>query len=171
MPARSMNVRGELKLRLPELLRARLEAEADRYGYSLNAVVVNRLEQTFRDDALGRVVFGSEERFAILDTIDRLALAVQMKTGKGWADEATRFQIADTVAAYLKHGAELYAVFMSGKSPDPAAARTAADAYALTLVAQMINQDVERLREAVAEAAEDDAPEEADEAKPPGAAA
>ncbi len=52
--ARKSTARAQLKVRLKEPIRAKLERAAKRRGVSLNAEIVNRLEQTLlEDDAFG----------------------------------------------------------------------------------------------------------------------
>jgi len=47
MAQREPSEKAQLKVRCPERLRARLEAEAAREGHSLNSEIVSRLEQSF----------------------------------------------------------------------------------------------------------------------------
>jgi hypothetical protein len=153
MSDRSANRAEISKLRLPELLKARLEADARRAGSSINAEIVRRLEGSVRDEDLGSVVFGSAERFGRAEAIDRLILALQMTTGKDMADRETRHLIADTVASFLKHGPEIVAAMLGGEASSPVVARTVADAYALTAIAEVISQDLDRRASAAAEKA------------------
>lgn len=144
MAERDRTEPAQIKIRLRQSLRTRLEDEAKNNGYPLSTEIVRRLEESVRGDDIGHLVFGSAERFGVLATIDRLCLAIQLTTGKGWADRDTRYLMADTVASYIKHGAEIYATLMAGEAPSPTAARTVADAMALQAVAKILHDHLER---------------------------
>lgn len=104
---------AEFKLRMPASLRARLEAEGDAHGLSLNSVIINHLTQAARDADLGRVVFGSEEQFRLLAALDRLILSIQLKTGKGIEDRDTRHGIADQISGFFKNILEIFPAYAS----------------------------------------------------------
>jgi hypothetical protein len=139
MAERDGTAKAQLKVRLREPLRARLEADAKRYGYSLNTEIVRRLEASIRDDDLGAIIFGGEEMFAVMDTLARIIRAVEMHTGKRWGeDPATYLRAVETICRLLKSGP----VFLR-TGEYPGGIRDIADAGALAVIERMIAKDAE----------------------------
>src|SRR4051812_17946005 len=91
MPARDRSAKAQLKLRLPEPLRARLEVEAKGNGYSLNYEVMRRLEQSIQNDDMGNLVFGDQDIFRSVYLIAGIIRALEKKTGHRLANDPKIF--------------------------------------------------------------------------------
>ena len=94
MAARADTVKAQIKLRLREPLRARLETEAKQNGYSLNTEIVRRLEQSIRDEELGDVIFGDRDVFNSAYIIAGLIRAFEVHTGKKLREDLSIFGMA-----------------------------------------------------------------------------
>lgn len=80
----------QLKVRMKEPLRARIEEAAKKRGVSMNVEAVNRLESSFANE--GRVAdeFGGQEKYQIFRMLSVAAETVESRTGNSWlADEGT----------------------------------------------------------------------------------
>lgn len=125
-------------MRLREPLRARLEAEAKRNGYSLNTEIVRRLEESIREEDPGARVFGSDEMFATMDTLARLIRAIELDTGKHWdADRETYERAVETIYRLLKNIPRLLAT-----GEYPGGVRDIADVGALALAERLFNTNL-----------------------------
>jgi hypothetical protein len=143
MAKRPDTATAQLKVRLREPLRARLEAEADRNGYSLNTEIVRRLEASIRDEDIGAVLFGDRDLYHCMDALARLVRAVEMHEGKLWLeDRATYNRAVDTIHAFLKGGP---AFVVTGEWPG--GIRGIADAGALMAVEQLFVSEAGRQKE------------------------
>jgi hypothetical protein len=140
MVERAENAKAQLKVRLREPLRARLEAEARNNGYSLNTEIVRRLEESIREEDFGARVFGDDEMFATMDTLARLIRAVELRTGKPWTADRETYELAvETIYRVLKNGPRLLAT-----GEYPGGVRDIADVGALALIERLLKTDAER---------------------------
>jgi hypothetical protein len=142
MPERDDTAKAQLKVRLREPLRARLEAEAIRNGYSLNTEIVRRLEGSIRDDDLGAVLFGDREMFSLFDMLARLIRGIEIETGTRWTEGATYLRAVETIYRLLKHVPQLIAT-----GEYPGGVRDIADIHALAVVEGISRKDAERRAE------------------------
>jgi hypothetical protein len=94
MADRDKSSRAQLKLRLPEPIRARLEAEAEQNGYSLNWEVVRRLDQSIKEDDLGNLIFGNRDIFHAAYLFAGIIDALERKTGKKFSSDPSIFDMA-----------------------------------------------------------------------------
>jgi AT hook motif len=157
-PKQSEVKRTFFQTRMRESQRRRLEAAAAENGRSLSEEIELRLELSLRDDDLGRVVFGDTERFGLLAALDRLILAVQMKTAKSIEDRETRHLAADSISGFLKGVLETVPALMAGRPASATDARALADSYALQALAALRGQPaVKPADPQAAEAAADEA--------------
>jgi len=89
--------RAQVGLRLPEGLRKKIEKSAKRQGVSMNSEIVNRLEQSLRDE-----LFGGPHTRNLLNTLGAAITAVEHHTGKKWIDdEDTQAQAYLAMYAFL----------------------------------------------------------------------
>lgn len=108
LTAREQKKRGkadkaQVGLRLPEPLRARLETEAKEWGYSLNNEIVRRLDQSLRDDDLGKVLFGDQDIFHCAYVFAGIIQALQRRTGRRVVEDSSIFELAvDQLKNYAK---------------------------------------------------------------------
>jgi hypothetical protein len=143
MARRASSETAHLSVRLRESLRAGLEAEADRNGYSLNTEIVRRLEASLRDDDLGAILFGDREMFALMDTFARLIRAIEILNGKPFTqDPATYLHGVETIYRMLKNVPQLLA---TGKYPG--GIRDIADVGALAAFSLAVEKDEARQAE------------------------
>lgn len=99
LTAREQKKRGkadkaQVGLRLPEPLRARLEAEAKEWGYSLNNEIVRRLGLSLQDDDLGKLVFGDGDIFHCAYVFAGIIQALERHTGKRVREDSSIFEMA-----------------------------------------------------------------------------
>ena len=98
MARRAKSDTVQLKTRMKELLRAKLEAAAEENGISLNAEMVQRLERSFAkeksqaansDEAVGGVYasFGKLETFLVARLLANAIQTIEAKTKKNWMDD------------------------------------------------------------------------------------
>lgn len=82
--ARKRSATVQLKIRMKEPLRAKVEKEAKKRGVSLNSEVVSRIEDTFinRDD-----LFGGANRYRLMRFLATGIELVELKTGKSWEND------------------------------------------------------------------------------------
>jgi hypothetical protein len=140
MAERNDTAKAQLKVRLREPLRARLEADAKRAGWSLNTEIVRRLEGSIRDENLGAIIFGDEQMFAVMDTLARIMRAIELRAGKRLTDDADTYNLAvETIYRFLKN-----APLMIATGTYSAEIRDIADLGALAAIERMIRKDVER---------------------------
>jgi hypothetical protein len=140
MAERGDTAKVQLKVRLREPLRARLEAEAKKHDYSLNTEIVRRLEASVRDQDLGAVLFRDEQMFGIMDALARLIRAIELDTGHRWdEDRATYERAVETIYRFLKSAPHVIA-----KGEYPGGVRDIADYGALAAVELMIAKETER---------------------------
>lgn len=113
MSERDENAVAQLKVRLPEYLRARLEAAAPT---TLNAEVVRRLEQSFRDEETAKLkssvveqtiytVLGGTHNAGFMFWLSRILSSLDEQLGKKWVeagDEVSQFKttLGDLMRAY-----------------------------------------------------------------------
>ena len=104
-------------LRFHEPLRARLEEEAARHGYSLNFEMVQRLVSSLQYDDVGRVVFRDESTFELMKSLARIIRTVERDTGKTWhEDRETCDRVVVAICSFLTH---ILPAMMPGQSlPD-----------------------------------------------------
>ncbi len=76
----------QLKARMKEPLRAKLEEAAETKGVSLNAEMIHRLEQSFSDDAALIEAFGGRDTYDVLRVMGSVAAHIQTRKGKTVAD-------------------------------------------------------------------------------------
>jgi hypothetical protein len=94
---------AQLKVRLREPLRARIEADAKRFGHSFNTEIVRRIEQAIRDDDYGLAVFRSEEIFAVVSSFAHVIRAYEIQSGKKIGeDSAIYFKAIETMHRFLQ---------------------------------------------------------------------
>jgi Arc-like DNA binding domain len=82
MAQRDEAAKAQLKVRCPEPLRARLEAEAARHGHSLNAEIVLQLQSALNHRELGQTIFGDENIFATVNLISYVIRGCEKLGGK-----------------------------------------------------------------------------------------
>jgi hypothetical protein len=80
----------QLKIRMKEPLRAKLERAAHERGVSMNVEAVSRLEQSFAADEGVAEEFGGKEKYQIFRALSAASETVETRTGKSWLkDEET----------------------------------------------------------------------------------
>jgi hypothetical protein len=140
MPERSDTAKAQLKVRVREPLRARLETEARKNEYSLNTEIVRRLEASVRDQDLGAVLFRDQQMYGLMDTLARLVRAIELHEGHRWDEDLTTYERAvETIYRVLKNAPHVIA-----KGEYPGGVRDIADAGALIAIEQMIAKEAER---------------------------
>ncbi len=72
----------QLKPRMKEPLRAKLEAAAEAKGVSLNAEMVHRLESSFLDEDAGDREFGGRQLHALFGLFGNAAVLIEQQTGR-----------------------------------------------------------------------------------------
>ena len=82
MAERADTAKAQIKLRLREPLRAELEAEAKRRGFSLNMEIARRLENSLVEEKRGNIVFGDEEMFILMNTFASVLRAFEINRQK-----------------------------------------------------------------------------------------
>ncbi len=80
MAERSRSDTIQLKARMKEPLRAKLEEAAGARGVSLNAEMIHRLERSFEE-------FGKEETFLVARLLANAIQTIEAVTGKNWMDD------------------------------------------------------------------------------------
>ena len=90
MAERSRSDTIQLKARMKEPLRAKLEAAAEARGVSLNAEMVHRLEQSFTED------FGSESNRILMRALTLANKMAEITTGKDVFSDRETAQAART---------------------------------------------------------------------------
>src|SRR5438067_13502660 len=122
MADREKNARAQLKLRLPEPIRARLEAEAEQNGYSLNWEVVRRLDQSIKDDDLGKFLFGTRDKFFAAYYFAGIIETLEQKTGKFLTEDPAIFEMAvdamqhSSIAGIMLPGIGSLGLLMTGRA-------------------------------------------------------
>jgi hypothetical protein len=136
MAERDETAKAQIKLRLREPLRAKLEEEAKKGGFSLNSEIVRRLENSLLGDQIGSNVFDNKDVFALANIFATLVRAYQIQREKRWQEDPEICKLAaDTLYTFLNIAPEL--------EPDawPGAIRTVADQGALALIKQFLQMD------------------------------
>src|SRR5262245_37633013 len=91
MVRRKQAARADIKIRMKEPLRAKIEAAAKRRGVSMNAEMVSRLEQSFQkegaSDELQMAVDGLNKR------LDELGFRISRDGVAGFLSELLRAQV------------------------------------------------------------------------------
>ena len=82
MAGREEEATARFSLRLQEHLRARLEAEAELHGMSLNAEISYRLESSLNQQDVGQSVFGDEDIFTTVYMIGQLIRGFEQANSK-----------------------------------------------------------------------------------------
>jgi len=142
MAERDERERVQIGLRGSESLRRRLQAAAERNGYSLNGEIVWRLEASLRDERLGEVIFADRTTYAYADFFVRLLRAHSLVSGKDWrTDQATMLKAIDILRRYVEIAPEA----MMGKVPDRL--RDATDHMAFTMLDVMLEGELARQKE------------------------
>ena len=77
----------QLKARMKEPLRAKLEEAAEAKGLSLNAEMVHRLEQSFAEEREFYAPFGKPETFLVARLLANAIHTIEAATGKNWMDD------------------------------------------------------------------------------------
>jgi hypothetical protein len=115
MAKRNETATAQLKVRLREPLRARIEADAKRLGHSLNTEIVRRLERAIYDDDLGHPIFGSEEIFAVVSAFAQVIRAYEIDSGKKIGEDfSIYFKAIETIHRFLQAAPTMLA---SGEYP------------------------------------------------------
>lgn len=91
MVARRQSDNVQIKLRLKEQLRARIEENAQIHGVSINSEIVNRLEQSLTEQ---EVLYGNSYTQKLLQTLAGAISIIEHKTGKRWIDDEDTFSKA-----------------------------------------------------------------------------
>lgn len=86
--------KAQIKLRLPEPLRARVENEAKEIGYSLNSEIIRRLDQSYKDEDLGTVLFGDGDIFHCAYIFAGIIQALERHTGERVREDSSIFEMA-----------------------------------------------------------------------------
>ena len=134
MAERPDSAKAQIKLRLREPLRARLEEEAKRGGFSLNTEIARRLENSLFDDHIGSIVFQDKSVFALANTFATLVRAYQIRKEKSWQHDPEICRLAaDSLCTLLAKGPELFETGMW-----PGGLRTTADQGALAMIEAFI---------------------------------
>jgi hypothetical protein len=91
MAARQQSDIVQIKLRLKEQLRARIEENAQIRGVSINSEIANRLEQSLTEQ---EVLYGNPYTQKLLQTLAGAISIVEHETGKRWIDDKGTFNKA-----------------------------------------------------------------------------
>lgn len=127
MAKRPKSATVQIKARLKEPLRAALESAADDQGTSMNAEIVRRLEDSFRQDEAETERFGGRITQTFLKALAISIAFVEQQTKKKWHEDKDTWDAA-MVAMYGIMGA-----FGGGASPDAIKQTTAAANVSLGL--------------------------------------
>lgn len=91
MVKRSKAATIQLKVRMKEPMRAKIERAAEYRGISMSAEIVSRLEDTFENRD---VSFGGSDRYQLMRLFAISMGVVEQKTGKSWLEDTeTRDQV------------------------------------------------------------------------------
>ena len=102
MAKRSRSDTIQLKARMKEPLRAKLEAAAEEKGISLNAEMVHRLERSFSDEDSLANEFGGIDDYRVAKLLFAIIPLIEAQTGKSWRrDQATFRHVAEGWSAIL----------------------------------------------------------------------
>lgn len=103
MPARKITDTVQLKLRIREDLRRRLEREAKKRSVSLNAEMADRIEQSFDQEDLVNKMLGGEHTAIFLKVLGLMIQAVEHRKGHRWnEDHDTLEQMLIALLSYLE---------------------------------------------------------------------
>jgi hypothetical protein len=91
MAARQQSDIVQIKLRLKEQLRARIEENAQIRGVSINSEIVNRLERSLIEQD---VLYENSYTRKLLQTLAGAISIIEHQTGKRWIDDADTFSKA-----------------------------------------------------------------------------
>jgi Arc-like DNA binding domain len=94
----------KLQLRLSERLRRRIERAAERNECSMNAEIIERLEQSFEQVEEIEKIFGGEHNVALFRMLAGALGMVEAKAGSRWTDPGNikvRSDIAQAIAEVL----------------------------------------------------------------------
>ena len=115
----------QLKLRFDERLRRRIERAAERNECSMNAEIINLLEQSFEQvDEIEEIekIFGGADNFERFKMLARAIGLVEAKAGSRWSDPdnvKARGEIAQAIADVLaKKVPGLHSVHIAGLAED-----------------------------------------------------
>jgi hypothetical protein len=137
MVERDETAKAQIKLRLREPLRAKLEEEAKKRAFSLNSEVIRRLENSLLDEQIGSIVFHDKDVFALANIFTTIVRAFQIQRKKMWHEDPEICKIAaDTLCTLLAKAPEL---FDTGSWPG--GIRTVADQGALAMIQALIQMD------------------------------
>jgi len=91
----------QLKLRIREDLRQRLEDAAKASKISLNAAIIERIEKTFAFDTF-MMPMGRQDLFWICSIFVGIIRTIEDKTGKRWTEDlATSVEARNTMVQFL----------------------------------------------------------------------
>jgi hypothetical protein len=139
MVERDSSAKAQIKLRLREPLRAMLEEEAKKGGFSLNSEIVRRLQNSLVEEDIGAAVFHDREVFALANLFAVLVRAYQIQRKKKWSSDPEICKLAaDTLCTLLSKAPEL---FETGTWPG--GLRTLADQGALAIIQHLLRVDDE----------------------------
>jgi hypothetical protein len=137
MAERADTAKAQIKLRLREPLRAKLEAEAKQSGFSLNTEIVRRLENSLTEEEMGGIVFRDKEMFTLVNLFASVVRAFEINRGKKWSEDMEIFKNAsDTIFTLFTKAPELF-----DTGAWPGGVRTIADQGALAVITNLIDMD------------------------------
>ena len=96
MPPRSQKAKIDLKVRMREPLRAKIERAAKSRGVSLNAEAVERLELSFADNDARARDFGDETALHVMRALATAKKMTELSTGKSAYEDPETSQLALT---------------------------------------------------------------------------
>ena len=96
MPPRSQKAKIDLKVRMREPLRAKIERAAKSRGVSLNAEAVERLELSFADNDARARDFGDETTLHVMRALATAKQIAELSTGKSAYEDPETAQLALT---------------------------------------------------------------------------
>ena len=91
----------DLKIRMKEPLRARIEKAARSNGLSLNAEVVQRLDRSLQEEDVIRRVLGTEDTFALVRLISQAKEMIERGTGRTCDDSYTAHHVRLAISAIV----------------------------------------------------------------------
>ena len=103
MPSRKKSDTVALKLRMKELLRAKIERAAKNAGVSMNTEIATRLSASLEKDAVNYEIFGGEANFRYMRLLGGIIHEIELITKKPWTKDAhTKDKVRDVADSFFR---------------------------------------------------------------------
>ncbi len=119
MKSRKESATVQLKVRLKEPLRARIEKAASKQEHSMNTEIIGRLEKSFSQDDEAQLThqlvmdgvyeqFGGKGKYSLMKLLAEALGYIEDETGKSWQEDTKTYEVAEVAwkAILSRYGPE-----------------------------------------------------------------